>query len=215
MDETLSQDELNEKIDLHQKWLAEDRDGERCELDDLNVRGLDFSNANLSKAQVWDCDMSGANLSNTNLTNASLTRVTMHDTNLTGAILTGTEMIECKVDESGLRTAILNVIKADIFHILGNVPMEVPGLLRTLREGRIDGTAYVGICSCLVGTIANLRTCAYDEIPGVVPNLDSPAERWFFGILEGDTPENNVFAKITAEWLEEWLENHPATPQVN
>jgi hypothetical protein len=32
-----------------------------------------------------------------------------------------------------------------------------------------------------------------------------PAERWFLAIKSGDTPETNPVAKITLEWIDEFL----------
>jgi hypothetical protein len=57
----------------------------------------------------------------------------------------------------------------------------------------------------LVGTIANVRGCQYDGLITILPNSNRPAEKWFMAISEGHTPENNPAAKITAEWIEEWI----------
>jgi hypothetical protein len=81
----------------------------------------------------------------------------------------------------------------------------VPGLLKTLRAGKIDGSTYHGKCACLVGTVANLRGCDIDEIKGLEPDSSRPAERWFLAILPGITPENHPIAKITEDWIVEWL----------
>jgi hypothetical protein len=71
--------------------------------------------------------------------------------------------------------------------------------------GRVDGSNYKGNCCCLVGTIANIRACSFDAIPNITPDINRPAERWFLAIKSGDTPETNPVAKITLEWIDEFL----------
>jgi hypothetical protein len=57
----------------------------------------------------------------------------------------------------------------------------------------------------LVGTVANLRHCEHDQIPGLKPNANRPAERFFLGISEDDTPETNQFSAIAVQWIDEFL----------
>lgn len=94
--------------------------------------------------------------------------------------------------------------KQDVFAVLNLAPNEVPGLLLALQEGRINGSAYEGECACLVGTIANVRGCPFQEL-NIMPDSNRPAELWFLDINEGDTPDNNAIAMKTAEWIKEWL----------
>ena len=89
--------------------------------------------------------------------------------------------------------------------MLSATPVEVTGLRDALIEGRVNGSTYDGECACLVGTLANVRHCAYDEIPGLSPNSSRPAERFFVGIRQGDTPETNQFSKLAVEWIDDWL----------
>lgn len=42
-------------------------------------------------------------------------------------------------------------------------------------------------------------------IPGLVANASRPAERWFLAIRRGHTPENSEVARITEQWIVEWL----------
>lgn len=106
--------------------------------------------------------------------------------------------------EEQLRSARLNPIRDDLWAVLCSSPREVPGLRLALVEGRIRGTAYEGACACLVGTLANVRKCGPAEIPGLVPDAERAAERWFLAIHKGDTPESNLFAKLAVEWIDEW-----------
>lgn len=45
------------------------------------------------------------------------------------------------------------------------------------------------------------------SIKGLTPNSERPAERWFLSIQKGSTPENNAFAKLAVEWIDQWLSN--------
>ena len=93
--------------------------------------------------------------------------------------------------------------------MLDAAPKEVAGLLAALKAGDVDGSTYEGECACLVGTIANVRGCDFKSLPGLVPNGDRPAEKWFLAIREGDTPRNSQVCAIAAKWVEEWLSAHP------
>jgi hypothetical protein len=108
---------------------------------------------------------------------------------------------------SDLSVSDLSDIKADLFDILLRAPREVDGLRDALVSGRVDGSTYEGPCCCLVGTIANVRGgCNYQELGnGISPNSSRSAERWFFGIKKGDTPETNQISQITVEWLDEFV----------
>lgn len=97
------------------------------------------------------------------------------------------------------------MIRNDLYRVLDKSPEEVPGLLNALQDGKIDGSVYRGEYACLLGTLANLRGCDPDEIPGLVPNPNRPAEVWFRNIWPGDTPITNIHAALTAAWIELWL----------
>ena len=104
-----------------------------------------------------------------------------------------------------LRRANLSTVKNDFFEILLNAKKEVPGLRQALINGKINGTTYSGECACLVGTIANVRGCKYENLEGINPNSSRPAEVWFLNIKEGTTPENSQVAEITLGWIDEFL----------
>ena len=97
--------------------------------------------------------------------------------------------------------------------ILDAAPIEVPGLLEALRQGKIEGTAYEGDCVCLVGTIASLRSVPYDAMPLIPSDPSRPAERWLLAVNAGDTPKNIPIAKITEGWILEWIASYPTNPE--
>ncbi len=97
-----------------------------------------------------------------------------------------------------------NSYKADFWMILLTRKAEIAGLKEALKNGIVNGSSYEGRCSCLVGTIANVAGCDYKSIPNLKPDAGRPAERWFFMIKEGDTPEISEVVKLTMEWIEEF-----------
>ncbi|WP_423066053.1 hypothetical protein [Devosia sp. CN2-171] len=93
-------------------------------------------------------------------------------------------------------------IKHDMWGILLRAIPEIPGLRLALVEGRVDGSTYSGECACLCGTIANIRKCDFTQLD--YRDSHSLAERWFFAIGKGQTPENNSACKLAVEWIDEF-----------
>ena len=59
---TMTQEELNEILGKHKKWLNNEPGGERADLSHSDLRGSNLSYSNLSA-----CDLRGSNLSGCNL----------------------------------------------------------------------------------------------------------------------------------------------------
>ena len=155
-----------------------------ADLRDANLTGADLHDANLRAANLRAANLTGADLTGANLTGANLHDANLRDANLTDANLTG--------------------VRDDLFAVLDSAPAEVPALLCALQEGRVDGSSYQGECSCLVGTIATARGVNFDDIPGLRPDSNRPAERWFLAIRPEMSGNNPIVAK-TIEWVGEWL----------
>jgi hypothetical protein len=147
------------------------------------------------RTAVTQAAATGANLSDANLRSAYLSGA-----NLSGAYLSGANL-------SGaiLSDAYLSGIKSDVWKVLDTAPAEVPELLAAIRDGRIDGSQYVGTCACLVGTIANIRKCDYQTLE---PDSGRPSEKWFLAIRPGHTPATSQISAITEQWIVEWQANH-------
>ena len=133
------------------------------------------------------------------LSDADLRRADLSVANLSGANLSGADL-------SG---ANLSPIHSDVFAVLDAAPREVAALLAAVREGRVNGSAYEGACSCLVGTIATARGVSYREIHGLAPDADRLAERWFLMIAEGDTPATCAASALVERWILEYQAAHP------
>ena len=100
-----------------------------------------------------------------------------------------------------LRGADLRSFKADMWATLTENRAEVSGLIKALREGRINGSQYTGSCACLVGTIANVKGVDYSAL---THSPDNPAERWFMMIREGDKPGDDTAGGFAASKALEW-----------
>ena len=171
---------------------------------EADLSGANFTGAILTRADLSGADLSGANFTGAILTRADLSGADLSGANFTGADLTRANLSGANLYQANLYQANLNPIKHDLWAILNYHPHEVAGVQAALREGRTDGALYEGECACLIGTIANIRRCSYKSLL-VAPDSDRPAERWFFAITRGDTPETSPIAKITDEWITEWL----------
>ena len=171
--------------------------------------------ANLTRANLTDADLTAANLTAANLTRANLTRANLTRANLTAADLTDANLTDADLTDADLTDADLTDAKAGLFRVLDAAPAEVAGLLSAVQEGRIAGTCYEGECSCLKGTIATLRGVKYHTMQDeLAPMAGSAAEIWFLGMQPGQTPENHIISKITAEWIQEWqAKRAAANPQ--
>ena len=170
-------------------------------LAEANLVEASLAEANLTRANLYRACLSWANLAGANLTDAKLVKVNFFNANFTLTDLTGANLRGANLNEANLSDANLSKIKEDFFQVLATAKDEVSGLLQALREGRIDGSYYEGECCCLVGTVAKIRGCDYRSLS---PRVSRPAERWFFGISSGDTPENHPVSKITESWILEF-----------
>ncbi len=112
---------------------------------------------------------------------------------------------------------IANTTRLDLWAVLDAAPAEVAGLRTALIDGRVNGSVYQGECACLVGTIANVKGCAYSELPGLTPDADRPAERWFMPVRVGDKPvelavrEGQYRARVALRWIDEWQSRSEGT----
>jgi hypothetical protein len=178
-------------------------------LDGAYLRGAYLGGANLRGANLRGAYLRGAYLGGANLDGAYLGGANLRGANLDGAYLRGAYLGGANLRGANLRGAVFEAVQEDLIEILSHAPREVPGLLAALRAGKVDGSTYEGDCACLVGTIANVRGCAYEKLEGIMPNGSRPAERFFLAIRKGDTPENHPLAKIAEQWIESWMLSNP------
>ena len=68
----MTQEELNEMLEKHKLWLADENGGEYADLRDADLRGANLSGADLRRADLSDANLSDANLSGADLRRADL-----------------------------------------------------------------------------------------------------------------------------------------------
>ena len=138
---------------------------------------------------------------------ADLSNSDLHGADLSGSNLRGADLSGSDLSGSNFRDSNMSQIKNDFWAILSVVPKEVSFLRHSLINGKINGSTYKGVCTCLIGTIANAQRCNYKSIENLQPDCTRPAERFFLAIKEGDTPKNNQFSELAVQWIEEWESN--------
>ena len=178
----------------------------RADLTRAVLTRADFTRADFTRAVLTGADFTRAVFTRAVLTGADLTRANLTDADFTRAVLTRADLTGANLTDADLTGADLTSQKADFFDILLRASREVAGLRAALIAGKVDGSTYEGECACLVGTIANVRSASFHDLGnGIKPNSSRPAERWFLGIREGDTPDTNQISAITVGWIDEFV----------
>ncbi len=172
-----------------------------------DLRCSDLRCSDLSDSDLRCSDLRGSNLRGSNLRGSDLRGSNLRGSDLRGSDLSGSNLRGSDLSDSDLSGSDLTPIRDDLWAVLCSAPREVNFLRNSLISGKVDGSTYSGSCACLVGTIANARHTSHNNIDGLTPNSYRPAERFFLGINEGDTPETNQFSKLAVEWIDQWLAN--------
>lgn len=185
---------------------------QRANLLGANLRDANLRRANLYGANLQDADLICADLQDADLQGADLLYADLRSANLQDAILQGADLRGANLQRAKLQGAILygadirntcwDDVKKDMFEKMALMPNEVPFLYKSIHDGKIDGSCYEGDCCCFVGTMAHAVNKPYKEIP-IKNDSDSPVERFFMGIRQGDTPKNNPLSQLASEWIEE------------
>ncbi|MCK9319736.1 pentapeptide repeat-containing protein [Methanoculleus sp.] len=109
----MEQSKLNKILELHRKWLNNEKGGEKANLCDTNLRdanllGADLRYANLLGAYLRDANLSGADLRDANLRDANLLGAYLRDANLSGADLRDAYLRDANLSGADLRGADLD-----------------------------------------------------------------------------------------------------------
>ena len=170
-----------------------------------------FAYCNMCEVDLTEADLQGTKFPNSSLESAVLDQIRISST----TSFAGTDMRLAKVKDSDIRVACWDTVRSDMMNLLGSVPAEVPGLLKVLDEGHINGTIYEagdGGCCCLVGTVAKLKGLPYKGLPDLKPDNGRLAERFAMSIGVGDTPANSPFAALLRSWILEWCATQGVSP---
>ena len=96
----ISQEELKEKLELHKKWLNNEKGGVR-----LNLRNTDLRHTNLNCADLRYADLEGVNLSYANLEGANLNCADLRYADLYGTNLKSAYLKYADLEGVNLRNA--------------------------------------------------------------------------------------------------------------
>ena len=83
----ITEQELKEILEKHEKWLNGEEGGSRADLSYANLTNVNLTNANLYRANLYNASLYRANLTNVNLTNANLYNANLYNANLSNANL--------------------------------------------------------------------------------------------------------------------------------
>jgi len=135
----ITQDELNEILEKHEKWLNSKPDGEKADLHGRDLQGLDLYKANLQYANLHNANLNYVNLQDANLQHADLWTSDLKGANLQYANLNWTNLDNVDLSYANLRFASLK--KASLcFASLRNTNLTGADLFNAnLREADLSG----------------------------------------------------------------------------
>jgi len=88
----MKQEELQEILDAHKKWINGEDGGAGANLRGADLRRADLRRADLFGANLRDANLFGANLRDANLSGADLSGADLRRANLSGADLSGADL---------------------------------------------------------------------------------------------------------------------------
>ena len=100
----VSQEELKQTLEAHQRWLESDeKEGKRADLTKANLQEADLSKANLQKAYLWQANLQKAKLMEANLQGAILWQANLQKADLGQANLQKADLRQANLQETDLR----------------------------------------------------------------------------------------------------------------
>ena len=99
----ISQEEFNQILEKHKIYITTSgKEGERADLKEAYLSGVDLSGADLRGAYLEGADLEGVNLKGTNLRGADLRGADLREANLSGADLRGANLSGADLREADL-----------------------------------------------------------------------------------------------------------------
>jgi hypothetical protein len=129
----MTRDELARVLELHAKWLANNREGKRADLRYADLRYADLRYANLRNVDLYNSDLRYANLRyvdlryanlrnadlyNANLRNVDLRNVDLRNANLRNADLRNADLRNADLQNADLSDSDLSDVKHNCKHLL-------------------------------------------------------------------------------------------------
>ncbi len=197
------------------KWMND------VNLSGQDLSGIDFSNSKFDNSTFYNSTFDNSKFDNSTFDNSTFDNSTFYNSKFDkstfdNSTFDNSTFYNSKFDKSSaegaLKSGAFESIRMDFFGRMLLAQHEVPALRQAIVDGNVSGSSYEGPCCCFVGTIAKAAGCYYKELPLLKPNSESETEKWFFGIQQGYTPENNEIARITVLWIDEFLALTQPTP---
>jgi len=92
---TLTQDQLNQLLQLHQDLWNDLQTGRRLELDNYDLHGLDFSNKELRSCRMVQCNLQNCNFENSNISHSEFMNSDLRGATLNVIADNGTDYTGC------------------------------------------------------------------------------------------------------------------------
>lgn len=166
--------ELSKALELHRKWLNNEPDGVRADLNFKDLRGADLHGADLREADLYGADLCGAILHGAKLCGATLCRASLrnadlHDADLYKANLYGANLYKADLRETNLYKADLQGAKNIPF-----IPMVCPEIGSYVAFKKAEGFIVVlEISENALRSSATTRKCRASKAKVLrIENLD-------------------------------------------
>ena len=115
MEKPINKKKLDGILKKHDKWVHDEKGGERADLSHADLFRANLSGANLSGANLFGSDLSHANLSGSDLSGANLSGANLFRANLSGSDLSHADLFGANLSGSDLSGANLSEVKnADV-----------------------------------------------------------------------------------------------------
>ncbi len=145
----ITKGQLEEIINKHQLWLNDKEGGERADLGNISVRGLDLSGADLRGAYLGGADFTNANLQSADLRGAFMRETIFTGADLRGATLNPDHMYGANLDGANLDGAKGVVSRAEAVATLDKVREAV-----LADETNLDMSSWhCGTSHCIAGWV--------------------------------------------------------------
>ncbi len=115
----ITDEELQDILAKHKKWLASPTDGGRTDLSEASLQNVNLCNVDLQYAKLDGVNLSGANLQGAKLNNASLRNADLRCADLSYAKLQGADLQYADLSHAYLQGVNLNDANLDDANIKG------------------------------------------------------------------------------------------------
>jgi uncharacterized protein YjbI with pentapeptide repeats len=92
---TITQEELNKLLQLHQDLWNDLSTGRRLELDNYNLQGLDFSGKEMRSCRLVNCNLQNCNFTDCNISHSEFMKSDLRNANLNIVASIGTDFTDC------------------------------------------------------------------------------------------------------------------------